>query len=72
MFNEIQKQTNLSFVFNTEQTEKLGVVSVQAENESVESVLRKVLTNTGMMFEFDGTLIIVRPEEPEKKEVVKN
>ena len=71
LFNEIQKQTNLSFVFNTEQTEKLGVVSVQAENESVESVLRKVLTNTGMMFEFDGTLIIVRPEEPEKKEVVK-
>ena len=35
LFNEIQKQTNLSFVFNTEQTEKLGVVSVQAENESV-------------------------------------
>lgn len=71
LFDEIQKQTNLSFVFNTEQAEKLGTVSVRAENETVESVLRKVLMSTGMMFEFDGTLIIVRPEEPEKKEVSK-
>ena len=71
LFSEIQKQTNLSFVFNTEQTEKLGAISVRAVNETVESVLRKVLVNTGMMFEFDGTLIIIRPEEPEKKEVTK-
>ena len=70
LFSEIQKQTNLSFVFNTEQTEKLGAISVRAVNETVESVLRKVLVNTGMMFEFDGTLIIIRPEEPEKKHAV--
>lgn len=71
LFDEIQKQTNLSFVFNTEQAAKLGSVSVRAVDETVENVLRKVLMNTGMMFEFDGTLIIVRPEEPEKKEVTK-
>ncbi len=71
LFDEIQKQTNLSFVFNTEQATKLGLVSVRAVDETVENVLRKVLMNTGMMFEFDGTLIIVRPEEPEKKEVTK-
>ncbi len=70
LFDEIQKQTDLSFVFNTEQTEKLGVFSVQAINETVESVLRRVLKNIGMMFEFDGGLIIVRPE-PEKKSVEK-
>lgn len=50
----------------TEQAEKLGVFSVLAIDETVESVLSKVLKNTGMMFEFDGRLIIVRPE-PEKK-----
>jgi tonB-linked outer membrane protein, susC/ragA family len=66
LFDEIQKQTDLSFVFNTEQAEKLGVFSVLAIDETVESVLSKVLKNTGMMFEFDGRLIIVRPE-PEKK-----
>ena len=65
LFDEIQKQTSLSFVFNTEQAEKIGAVSVRAVNETVESVLRKVLVNTGMMFEFDGSLIIVHPE-PEK------
>lgn len=71
LFNEIQKQTNLYFVFNTEQTQKLGTFSIQTNNEPVESVLRKVLKNTGMTFEFDGNLIIVRPDEPEKKEVLK-
>lgn len=71
LFDEIQKQTNLSFVFNTEQTAKLGEVSVRAIDETVENVLRKVLMNTGMLFEFDGTLIIVRPDEPQKKEVTK-
>ncbi len=70
LFDEIQKQTDLSFVFNTEQAEKLGMFSVKAVNETVESVLRKVLKNTGMIFEFDGRLIIVRPE-PEKKNVEK-
>ena len=45
LFDEIQKQTNLSFVFNTEQTAKLGSVSVRAIDETVENVLRKVLMN---------------------------
>ncbi len=66
LFDEIQKQTNLFFVFNTEQTKSLGTFSVKAKDETVESVLNKVLENTGMVFEFDGKLIIVRPE-PEKK-----
>ena len=35
LFNEIQKQTNLYFVFNTEQTQKLGTFSVQANDEAV-------------------------------------
>ena len=40
LFDEIQKQTNLSFVFNTEQATKLGLVSVRAVDETVENVLR--------------------------------
>lgn len=66
LFSEIQKQTNLYFVFNTEQAQKLGTFSVQVTNEAVESVLRKVLKNTGMTFEFDEKLIIVRPEQEDE------
>lgn len=42
------------FVFNTEQAKSLGTFSVKAKDETVESVLNKVLENTGMVFEFDG------------------
>lgn len=70
LFGEIQRQTNLSFVFNTEQTQKLGLISIRVDNETVENVLRKVLANTKMTFEFEKNLIIIRPE-PDKKGVEK-
>lgn len=71
LFNEIQKQTNLYFVFNTEQTRELGTFSISTNDEIVESVLRRILKNTGLTFEFDGNLIIIRPDEPEKKDLEK-
>ena len=33
VLNEIQKQTQLSFIYNTEQTEQLGHISLEAQNE---------------------------------------
>ena len=48
LFDEIQKQTNLFFVFNTEQAKSLCTFSVKAKDETVESVLNKVLENTGI------------------------
>ena len=39
VLNEIQRQTRLSFIYNTEQTEQLGQISVEAHNESVTSLL---------------------------------
>ena len=66
LFDEIQRQTDLSFVFNTEQAGNLGMFTVQAVDEAVESVLRRVLVNTRMTFEFDGRLIIIRPDDEKK------
>lgn len=67
LFDEIQKQTNLCFVFNTEQAQRLGKVSVNVKQERVENVLQRVLENSGLVYEFDGNLIIIRPE-PQKQE----
>ncbi|MDR2129756.1 MAG: TonB-dependent receptor [Odoribacteraceae bacterium] len=61
LFNEIQKQTRLSFVFNVEQTRDLGRFSVKAEEETVTSVLKRVFANTGVTFDHEGSLIVVRP-----------
>ena len=44
VLNEIQRQTRLSFIYNTEQTEQLGQISVEAHNESVTSLLDRILT----------------------------
>ncbi|MDR2413389.1 MAG: TonB-dependent receptor, partial [Odoribacteraceae bacterium] len=61
LFNEIQKQTRLSFVFNVEQTRDAGPFSVEAGLETVESILRRVFAGTGLTFDHEGGLIIVRP-----------
>lgn len=71
LFGEIQKQTALSFVFNTEQTKSLGRISVKAKNETVESVLQRVLAKTGLVYRFEGDIIVIRQEteiEEEKEE----
>jgi len=75
LFGEIQKQTALSFVFNTEQTQGLECVSVKAKDESVESVLKRVLANTGLTYRFEGDIIVIREQlmnmnqQEEKKEI---
>ena len=77
LFGEIQKQTALSFVYNMELTQHLGQVSVKAKQEAVESVLNRVLANTGLSYKFEGDIIVICesiPTQPvqseQKKEIV--
>lgn len=72
LFGEIQKQTSLSFVYNTELTSGLGVFSVQAKDEMVTDVLRRVLANTGLTYKFEGDIIVIQKtvvKEDEEKSV---
>ena len=59
VLDEIQKQTNLSFLFNPEQTDKIGTVSVQANNETVQSVLDRMFFGTDLMYRFRDDLIVI-------------
>ena len=77
LFGEIQKQTALSFVYNMELTQHLRQVSVKAKQEAVESVLNRVLANTGLSYKFEGDIIVICesiPTQPvqseQKKEIV--
>ena len=69
--DEIQQQTNLLFVYNEELTKNLGLISVKADQETVTSVLERVLANTGLTFKFEGEVIVIYslPEQPENKEM---
>ena len=62
LFSEIQRQTNLHFIFNTEQTELLNKLTVKAKEESVKSVLDRVFEGTGFTYTFRDNIIMVRFE----------
>ena len=68
LLREIQRQTKFNFVFSIDQTADLGTFTVQAENEELESVLRRTLTNRGLTFEFMDDLILIRRLDEEKKD----
>ena len=63
LFNEIQRQTALSFVYSTEVTGDLGKVTVKVNGETVESVLSQVLAGTGLTYRFEGDIIVIRRAE---------
>ncbi len=67
ILNEIQRQTQLSFIYNTEQTEQVGKISVKADNESVSSLLNRTLKGTGLSWRISGDLILITKDDPGKE-----
>jgi len=63
-FEEVHKQTNLDFVYNTEQLRTMPTISVNAENELIYDVLERVFLNTDFSYRKTGNIIsIVRRVE---------
>lgn len=76
LFEEIQRQTNLQFLYNNEQIKGLGQISIQATNETVENVLEQVFTNTNLRYTFNGKMIVIRlsgksNHQPQKSKTLK-
>lgn len=72
LFDEIQRQTDLYFLFNVEQVAQLGKISVKVKNEAVESVLASVFKGSALTWVFNGNMIVVQSrEEKEVKDVKK-
>lgn len=63
LFLEIQKQTDLSFVFNADQLKDLGTVSIAVKNEDLSRVLNRVLGNTPMTYSIEGRTIVIMPRD---------
>ena len=62
LFKEIQKKTNLYFVYNVEDLRQFQNLSVTAKNESVETVLQRVFGDKTLEFVYEGEVIIVKPK----------
>ena len=67
LFLEIQQQTNLSFVYNADQMQKLGTVTVKTPTIELKALLDEILAGTPMTYSIEGNTIVIRPRD--KKEI---
>ena len=71
LFDEVQRQTKLYFLFNIEQVKQLGKISLDVNNETVESVLMSVFKNSDLTYVFNGNMIVVRPRDTQENKEIK-
>ena len=71
LFDQIQRQTGYSFVYSTDDLKSLPPVSVNATNESVNSVLIRVLKDTGLAFNINKRIITVKQLTDNKPKVAR-
>ena len=72
LFKEIQKKTNLYFVYNDADLVSFSNITVSANDEELDVLLKRVFS--GLNFLYEGNVIIVKPavaKDDEKKEVKK-
>ncbi|MEI3423202.1 MAG: STN domain-containing protein [Butyricimonas faecihominis] len=68
---EIQKQTGYCFIFNTNQGEQIGEITISVRDKSVQEVMEEILRPTGFLYTFQNDIIVITPKmaEPEKKKL---
>ncbi|WP_018336114.1 SusC/RagA family TonB-linked outer membrane protein [Butyricimonas synergistica] len=72
VFQELERQTGYSFLYNHRDVVKRGDVSVRVENQELKTVLEDLLPRLGLAYSFDDNLVIIKvatKQEPEKKSV---
>lgn len=63
LFDEIRKQTGLHFVYNTDLPGMRGSVNVSAQNREVSEVIAEVLGGTGLTFEVEQGVVMVKAQQ---------
>ncbi|WP_165836100.1 SusC/RagA family TonB-linked outer membrane protein [Marinifilum breve] len=78
LIREIESQTNLGFIYNLDEIEKLDGISIDAKEETVKEVLDEVLKGTDLTYEIDKEVIVIKPrpavveeQEQQKPTVIK-
>ena len=63
LFIEIEKATDLAFVYNSTDVEKIGTVEVDFTNEEVSKILDYCLNGTGFTYSFVNNHIVIKKAE---------
>ena len=66
-FNALRQQTDLSFVYNTEQTKSLKPVTIRVVNETVENVLESVFEGTGFTYVIEKDIVTISRLQQKKR-----
>ena len=69
LFQAIQQQTNLFFVYNPRNFEHIGKLNVRAKNEKVEALLKRLFKDSKLDFVFNEQTVIIKPQETKKNVV---
>lgn len=73
LFIEIEKLTDLAFVYNANDLDQLGVVNVNFTNEEIDKILDYCLSGKGVNYSFVNNHIVIRKSEtaaPQQKQRV--
>ena len=60
VFQELERQSNCSFLYNHRVVEARGGVSIQVVDKELSQVLDELLTKLGLGFTFDDNLVIIK------------
>lgn len=71
LLQELQKQTGFNFVYSPEQTSNLKSFSVEATDQELDAVLKKVFAGRGLTYAFEDRMIVLRQIQQQKAESVK-
>jgi TonB-linked SusC/RagA family outer membrane protein len=59
LFEKIQQQTNLNFVYNAEDAKALPSITLTVKDESVKNVLDKVFKDSDFIYKIEGNIISI-------------
>lgn len=69
IFSDLQRQSNLSFMYKDADIEKYQHLSIDVQNENVLEVLDMLLEQTSLKYEVYDDVVIVRPREMQQEEM---
>lgn len=62
LFEEIQKQTGLCFVYNEEQCKDFGTIDLKMKSEAVSKVLKNVFQGRKFSYYFEDKIIVIKAD----------
>ena len=72
VLDQLQEQSGYTFLFSSEDVRGIKGISLKATREELFDVLKKCLQGTGISFEVNNELVILRKEQVKRDSVIKN